>query len=435
MTLAFVTGIVFGLFPALRSTRTDLSSTIKSSDQGPARMSFWRGRISARNFLVVAQLTLSVVLLIASAFFVRGFIAAQRIDPGFRLDHTLALTFDPSLVRYDEAKTRLFYKNLKDRVRDMSGVSGVTLTRSIPFSTNQRGRRLFIDGYQARPGEDAPIAMSTDVDENYFELMETPILRGRSFDIRDTASSPAVVIVNETMAERFWPNRNAIGQRLHLDRANGPLVEIVGVAKAGKYMYWAEPPQPYVWIPFAQDYTAQMSLVVRTTADPASMSAAVRATSRSIDADMPAFDIRTLESFYEKRAMLGPRLIAQMVTTIGLMGLLLAVVGLYGVVAYAVNRRTREIGIRMAIGARPGDVLRMVLNQGLAFTAIGAAVGIGLAILAMRYLMNFIVGVKPNDPLVYIAVPLILVAVMMAACFIPARRASRVDPVLTLRQE
>jgi putative ABC transport system permease protein len=150
---------------------------------------------------------------------------------------------------------------------------------------------------------------------------------------------------------------------------------------------------------------------------------------------MPAFDIRTLESFFEKRAMLGPRLIAQMVTTIGLMGLLLAVVGLYGVVAYAVNRRTREIGIRMAIGARPGDVLRMVLNQGLAFTAIGAAVGIGLAIFAMRYLMNFIVGVKPNDPLVYIAVPMILVAVMMAACFIPARRASRVDPVLTLRQE
>jgi macrolide transport system ATP-binding/permease protein len=435
MTLAVVTGVIFGLLPALRSTRADLASTIKSSDQGPARISLWRGRMSARNFLVVAQLTLSVVLLIASAFFVRGFVTAQRIDPGFRLDHTLALTFDPSLMRYDETKARLFYKNLKDRVREMNGVSSVAITASIPFSTNQDIRRVIIDGYQPRAGEDAPRAMSARVDENYFPLMETPILRGRSFDTRDTATSPLVAIVNETLASRSWPNRDPIGQRLRLDGPKGPVVEVVGVAKTGKYMYWAEPPQAYVWTPFAQDYRAQMTLVVRTTADPASMAAAMRATTRALDPDMPSFDVRTLESFFEKRAMLGPRLIAQMVTAIGMMGLLLAVVGLYAVVAYAVNRRTREIGIRMAIGARPGDVLRMVLNQGLGFTVAGLAMGIALAFFAMRFLVGFAVGVQPHDPIVFIGVPLILAAVMMAACWIPARRAARVDPVLTLRQE
>jgi predicted permease len=385
--------------------------------------------------LVIAQLTLSVVLLIASAFFVRGFVAAQRIDPGYRLDHTLVLGFDPALIRYDETKGRQFYKNLRDRVREISGVSSVTLTRAIPFLPNQRVRKVIVDGYQTRPGEDAPASFSSSVDENYFSVMEVPILRGRSFDTRDTASSPAVAIVNETLAARTWPGRDPIGQRVRLDGPNGPVVEVVGVAKNGKYLYWAEPAQAFLWTPFAQDYTSQMTLVVRSTVDPAAISAAVRDTTRAIDPDMPLFDIRTMESFFEKRAMLGPRLIAQLVTTIGLMGLLLAVIGLYGVVAYAVNRRTKEIGIRMAIGAKPADVLRMVLGQGMTFTVIGLTVGIAGAMFAMRFLITFIVGVKPHDPAVFIGVPVILAAVMMAACWIPARRAARVDPVLTLRQE
>ena len=435
MTLAIATGIIFGLFPALRGTRNDLASTIKSSDQGPVRASFWGGRISARNLLVVAQLTLSVVLLIASAFFIRGFVAAQRIDPGYRLDHTLILGFDPALIRYDEAKGRQFYKTLRDRVREINGVSNVTLTRAIPFMPNQRVRNVIVDGFQSRPGEDAPYSFASSVDENYFPLMETPILRGRAFDTRDTASSPPVAIVNETLAARTWPGRDPIGQKMRLDGPKGPVVEVIGVAKNGKYLYWAEPAQAFLWTPFAQDYTSQMTLVVRSNVDPASISSAVRDTTRAIDPDMPLFDIRTMESFYEKRAMLGPRIIAQMVTTIGLMGLLLAIIGLYGVVAYAVNRRTKEIGIRMAIGAKPADVLRMVLGQGMTFTVIGLAVGIAGAIFAMRFLITFTVGVKPHDPVVFIGVPAILAAVMMAACWIPARRAARVDPVLTLRQE
>jgi predicted permease len=432
--VALATGLLCGLLPALRFTRADLSSVIKASDSGPGKR-FWRGRLAGRNVLVTAQLTLSVVLLIVSAFFVRGFDAARHLDSGFRMDHTLFFTLDPGMVRYNEAKARDFYRKLEDRLRDQAGIRDVTLASSVPYSNSQGSRKVIVDGYQTRPGEDAPSAWSYKVDDHYFPLMETRILRGRAFDERDTASSPRVAIVNETLAARAWPNRDPIGQRLRLDGPNGPLVEVTGVAKDGKYLYWAEPKQAAVWTPFSQEYSSQMKVIARTEGDPAAMAKAVRENVRALDADMPVVNLSTMSGYFDERAMLGPRLIAQIVTSIGLVGLLLAVVGLYGVVAYAVGRRTREIGIRMAIGARPVDVLRMVLSQGLAFTLVGIAVGLSIALSVSGFLHNFVVGVSPHDPLILIGVPAILAAVMLAACWLPARRASRVDPTLALRQE
>ena len=433
--LSLVTGIVFGLIPAFRSTGGDLASTIKASDQGPSRVSFWRGRMSARNLLVIVQLMLSVMLLIAAGFFVRGFAAAEKTDPGFRLDHTLTVGLDPTLVRYNQEQTRLFYRKLVDRVRDLGGVTDVALGRTVPYSTDGDFRRVLVEGYQTRSGENSPTAWMNVVDERYFALMETPIVSGRAFDTRDTAGSPRVAIVNQTMAKRFWPNRDAIGARFRLDGPDSPMVEVIGIAKDGKYMYWAEPPQSSVWVPFAQDFRGFMTLHVRTVGDPAALTAAVRDQIRAIDTDMPTFTVRSMATFYHERAMLGPRVIAQVVTAIGLTGLLLAVIGLYGVVAYGVSRRTREFGIRMAIGARPGDVLRMVLGQGLVFTAIGLALGLAAAIFLHRFLANFLIGVNRYDPAIFLAVPLILAAAMMAACWLPARRAQQVDPVLALRQE
>jgi predicted permease len=432
---AIATGLVCGLLPALRFTRSDLSSIVKASDSGPGKM-FWRGRLAGRNVLVTAQLTLSVVLLILSAFFVRGFDAARRLDSGFRIDHTLFFTVDPTMVRYNETKAREFYRKLEDRLRDQTGIRDVALASSIPYSNGgQNFRTVIADGYQGRPGEDAPSAWSYIVDEHYFPLMETRIMRGRGFDERDTASSPRVAIVNETLAARAWPNRDPIGQRMRLDGPNGPLVEVAGVAKDGKYLYWAEPRQAALWTPFAQDYNSQMKVIVRTEGDPAAMAAAVRENVRALDADIPVVNLNTMAGFFDERAMLGPRLIAQIVTAIGLVGLLLSVIGLYGVVAYAVGRRTREIGIRMAIGARPVDVLGMVLAQGLTFTVIGIALGLAIALSVSGFLQNFVVGVSPHDPLILIGVPALLAAVMMAACWLPARRASRVDPTLALRQD
>jgi macrolide transport system ATP-binding/permease protein len=435
LALSVATGIIFGLLPALRSTRMDLNATIKASDQGPGKPGFWRGRLAGRNILVSVQLVLCVVLLVASGMFVRGFNAARKMDPGFRIDHLLLVSFNASLIRYDEAKSRLFYKALIDRVRELPGVTDATLAANYPFGNNVSSRSLIVDGYQPRAGEEKPFSYSNVVDDHYFSLMETKILRGRAFDARDTATSPQVAIINDTVAKKMFPNRDALGATMRLDNENGPVVQIVGIAKTGTYLYWSEPPQPFMWRPFTQDYNPQVTLHLRTAGDPTAMASAIRDAVRAINPDMPVFSVRSMEAFYDARAMLGPRVTMQMVTTTGLMGLLLAVIGLYGVVAYAVSRRTREIGIRMAIGANPGDVLRMVLKQGMVFTAIGLGAGLTMGFFASRAVAGFVIGVSSHDPAIFLGVPLILVVAMIAACWLPARRAARIDPTIALRQE
>ena len=434
-TVTIATALLFGLLPALRSTRGDLSSSIKASDQGPGKAAFWRGRLAGRNLLVIAQLTFSVVLLILSAFFVRGFTAARQSNPGFRVDHTLFFSIDTNMVRYDHAKTREFARKLADRLREQPGVKDASVSYTLPFDNHQNMRRLILDGNRAKAGESYPTAWSNSVDEHYFPLMETPILHGRAFDSRDTASSPHVVVINEELAARMWPGRDAIGQRLRLDRVEDPEVQVVGVAKTSKYMFWAETPQMAVWIPFSQDDQSHVVVELRTAGDPSEIAAVARAQVRALDPDIPIVRMSTMASFYEDRFMLGPRVLVQMVTGTGVVGLLLAVIGLYGVVAYAVSRRTREIGIRMAIGARPGDVLRMVLGQGLGFTAAGIAIGIALAFPASKFLETFGPGASTHDPAILLSVAAILTSVMIAACWIPARRASRVDPTRALRQD
>jgi predicted permease len=435
LVLSVMTGIVFGLLPALKSTRMDLNSTIKTSDQGPARPGFWRGRLAGRNVLVSVQLALSVVLLVASGLFVRGFVAARKMDVGFRIDHMLLVSFNTSLIRYDETKSKEFYKELIDRVRELPGITDATLAATYPFSPNVGSHSVIVDGYQRRDSEGKPYALANIVDDHYFSLMETKILRGRAFDARDTATSPRVAIINDALAKKMFPNRDPLGAQMRLDSETGPVVQIVGIAKTGTYLFWAEPPQPFMWRPFTQDYNSQVTMHVRTAGDPTAMAQAIRGAVRAINPDMPVFSIHSMEAFYDARAMLGPRLTMQIVTTIGLMGLLLAVIGLYGVVAYAVSRRTREIGIRMAIGAKPGDVLRMILGQGLVFTAIGVGAGLVMAFFASQVVSGFVVGVSPHDPAIFMSIPFILAAVMVAACWVPARRASRIDPTVSLRQE
>ncbi len=435
LALSAVTGIVFGLIPALRATRMDLSSTMKAADQGPGKPGLWRGRLTGRNVLVVAQLALSVVLLVASGMFVRGFAAARALNPGFRIDHTLLVSFDASLIRYDEPKARAFYRSLIDTVRAMPGVVDATLADTYPFGGNVFTRNVSVDGYRPRAGEENPYAFANIVDDHYFAATGMTLLRGRFFDARDTATSPRVVVLNEVAAKKFFPDRDALGAQFRLDNAGGPLVQVVGIAKTGTYIYWSEPPTSFLWMPFTQDYGNRVTLQVHTRGDPASLSPAIRDAVRAIDPDMPVFSVRSMDAFYDARAMLGPRLTMQVVTAAGSIGLLLAIIGLYGVVAYAVGRRTREIGIRMAIGAKPGDVLRMVLTQGLAFTAVGVGIGLGGAFFASRALAGFVVGVSPHDPAIFAGVAVILAAVMLAASWLPARRAARIDPLLALRQD
>jgi predicted permease len=428
--------VVFGLAPALSATRADLASTIKASDSGPGRTSILRRVATGRNVLVTVQLALSVILLVLSADCIRGFQAAWRIDPGFRVDHTLFFSLDPKTQRYDEAKARAFFKNLTDGLRASGGVSGVSMSSSIPFSTGQNARKYFAEGAQARTSKDAPSALSYKVDEHYFPLMETKIVRGRAFDSRDTAQSPRVAVINELLAHKLFGKDDPIGRRFRLDSADGPELQVIGVAKQGIYTYWAESAQEAVWTAFSQDYSSQMYIEMHTAGDPGTFAPVVREHVRGLDPDMPIFRISTMAAFFHDRAMLGPRLIAQIVSATGVMGLFMAVIGLYGVVAYAVSRRTREIGIRMAIGATPGRVLWLVLNQGAILTAIGLAIGLALVIpIARNFVPSFVVGVQPLGALVLLGVPGLLAAATMAACWIPARRAARVDPTRALRTQ
>jgi predicted permease len=436
LAVSLITGVAFGLVPALRATRRDLSATIKASDSGPARISMLRGLITGRNVLVTAQLALSVILLVISADCIRGFQAAWRVDPGFRLDHTLFFSLDPGVQRYDEARTRDFYKKLTDRLRDASGVTGVSLSSSIPFSTNQSMRKYFAEGRQPEKSGEAPRTYAYRVDERYFPLMETKILRGRGLDSRDAAKSPRVAVINEHLAGKLFGRQDPLGRRFRLDSAEAPELEVVGVAKEGRYSYWAEPAAEAVWTPFAQDFSSQMYVEMRTAGDPASLAGVVREAVRTLDPNMPIFRISTMASFFHDRAMLGPRVIAQIVTATGVMGLLMAVIGLYGVIAYAVSRRTREIGIRLAVGATPGSVLRMVLRQGVVITAAGLGIGLGLVIPIVRGVIPpFVIGGDPLAAMVVLGVPAILAAATMAACWVPARRAAKVDPTRALRTE
>ena len=310
------------------------------------------------------------------------------------------------------------------------------MSSSIPFSTGQTTRKYLAEGAQPRTSGDAPMAYSYKVDEHFFPLMETPIIRGRGFDSRDTAKSPRVAIVNEILARKLFGNTDPLGRRFRLDSPEGPDVQIVGIAKQGIYTYWAEPAQEAVWTPFSQDYSSQMYVELRTAGDPASFSAILRQQARVLDPDMPIFRISTMAAFFRDRAMLGPRLIAQIVTATGVMGLFMAVIGLYGVVAYAVSRRTREIGVRIAIGATPVRVIRMVLRQGAVLTGVGLVIGLALVIpLARTVVPKIVVGTNPLDAIVLMGVSASLAVATMAACWIPARRAAKVDPTRALRQE
>ena len=253
VVVSLVTGVAFGLAPALRATRSDLASTIKASDSGPARISILRGLASGRNVLVTAQLALSVILLVISADCIRGFQAAWRIDPGFRIDHTLFFSLDPNIQRYDEARTRDFYQKLTDRLRESGGVTAVSMSSSIPFSTGQSTRKYFAEGAQPPASGNAPMAFSYKVDDHFLPLMETKMLRGRRLDSRDTAKSPRVAVINELLAHKLFGQADPIGRRFRLDSADGPELQVVGVAKQGIYTYWAEPALEAVWTPFVQE--------------------------------------------------------------------------------------------------------------------------------------------------------------------------------------
>jgi predicted permease len=342
--------------------------------------------------------------------------------------------FNPSLVRFTETQTQQFYQELLKRAEQVPGVKSVALAAWLPMSTIQQEFALIPEGYALPKGTDNVHVMGDVVDEHYFDTMQVKVIHGRAFAASDTAKSPAVAVVNETLAKRYWPGRDPIGKRFRLTDGNGATVEIVGLTKTAKYAWIGEPPTEFVYLPFTQHPTAEMTLIAESSGDAASLAAPLRDVVRGMDANQPVFDVRTVEDYYQKRVVSAPRLIIQMMTAMGLTGLAMALAGLYGLVAYAVSRRTREIGIRIAIGADRGSVLRMVLRGGLTLVAAGSAIGILLGFLA-ELALNTVFGQSGVDVTAYAVVLPALLLVTMAAAYIPAYRASRVEPSRALRYE
>jgi len=427
---AVLSSIVFGLAPALRSLQTDLIPALKANSGGQTG-----GRTIGRNVLVVSQIALSMVLLVAAGMLLTGFRKMLAADPGFSTDHRLMLGLNTSLVRYTPEQTRDFYRKLIDQTRALSGVRSASLARAIPFTPEQYGASVVPEGYQFPKGLAADSLIANIVDEHFFDTMNTLVIRGRDFSADDRDTSRRVAIVNEEFAKTYWPNQDAIGKRFHLNDTKGPWIEIVGVTKTAKYLFVGETPTKFLYLPFAQNPTNQMLLIVETSGDPTPAIAQVRNVVRDLDPNQPVFNVRTLSDFYQQRAVEVPMMIAEMITTLGLVGLTLALVGLYGLIAYSVGRRTQEIGIRMAIGANRGSVLRMILRQGLALSLTGIAIG-GVATIAVAKLLAAgLAGLGVISPATFIAVPILLVLVTLAACYVPARRASRVDPIVALHYE
>jgi predicted permease len=427
---ALMSALVFGIAPAWQALKTDLVPALRSAGLTASA----RRRTIGRNALVVSQVALSVVLLVAAGMLFDGFRKILVMNPGFRVDHILTMDFDTSLVQASPA-THNFYRNLIDRARALPGVRSATLSLVVPLAPAQSGQTVIPEGYQFTKGQETAQVFQNAVDEHYFDVMQTPIVRGRGFTASDKADSTRVAIVNQEFAEKYWPNQDSIGKKIRLNDLNGPVFQVVGVAKTAKYLFIAEPPTPFLYLPFTQHPQSRMSILVETYGDPAAMAAPLREVVRSINPDQPIYNTHTLTNFYQQRGTGIFLMILQLVGSMGLLGLVLAVVGLYGLIAYSVSRRTQEIGIRMALGAQRSDVAAMILRQGFVLAIVGIAIGFAASIAVRGILTQGLIGLGTLSPAVLAIVPLTLLLVTMAACYLPARRAAQVDPLRALRWE
>jgi predicted permease len=354
----------------------------------------------------------------------------------FAKDHLLMTSFDPRLVQYNAAQTQRFYKLLAERVREAPGVQSVALTQNIPLGLDGFDDLVFVpEGFQMPRDRDNFSSMMDTVNEGYFETMGIPILRGRGFLKSDTAEAPRVAIVNEQFAKHYWPGADAVGKHIRLDSRDGTPVEIVGVAQTIKYQGTTEKPTDFAYMPLAQHPITRMTLMLRSSGDPLQLVNPVKDVVRTLDANMPMLNTRSYAEYYQNQAVNGPRIAMKLVGSMGVVGLLLAIAGLYGLVAYNVSRRTREIGIRMALGAASADVLRLVMGKGLVLVAMGTVIGLAMGFGVERLMNSMLFDAGGVDLLVYMIVVPSLFVVTMLAAYLPARRASRIAPTQALRYE
>jgi predicted permease len=395
-----------------------------------------RGRQRLRNLLVISQVAGSLMLLIVAARFVRTLEQAQHMYLGFDPDNILNVMLDPHQVGYDETRTNAFYRDLEQKIRALPGVESANLAFSVPMGNYNDGSAVYVEGRPLPTGQQAPLVFLNRVDPGYFATVRLPILRGRTFTDADIATAPLVAVINQTMAERFWPGEDALGKRFGMAGASGPFVEVVGIAHDSRLFGYYFGTLPYFYLPFAQNFSPVRTLQIRSAIPPETLIATVRQNIQALEPAMPITDIQTMrQTMAGANGFLIFQFGAYLTAAMGLLGLTLAIVGVYGVVSYTASQSTREIGIRVALGATPHSILNMVLRQGVRLVIAGVSVGIVLALALSGLLAKLLTGIGVIDPIAFAAVPLLLVSIALLACYLPARRATQVDPIVALRYE
>ncbi len=442
--VSMLTGVMFGLAPALHGTSANLNVSLKESERGTSESG---GRSRFRSVLIASEFGLALVLLVGAGLMIRAFMMLTEMDPGFKPDHVLTMTVSVTgSQQSDPARRMNFFNDVVANVKSLPGVESASMTNHIPLAGDVWGYSFYIQGRPIpRPG-DAPNAIYRVVMPGYFQTMQVPLLQGRDVNNADGMGQTAVVVINQFLAQKWFPNEDAVGKQITLDdptKGAPAWMTIVGVVKNLKQEDWADPPYAEMFLPYyqAKDYLQEtqsrvnyMTLVVRTKGDPSEAAASVKNAIWSMDKNVTIAEVQTMRDIVEN-ANSQPRFYLVLLGSFAGVALLLAGVGMYGVMSYAVAQRTHEIGIRMALGARQSDVLRMVVRQGVVLALVGAVIGLVGSLLSTRLMVSFLYGVQPRDPLTIAAVWVVLTSVALLACYIPARRATRIDPMVALRYE
>jgi len=424
--VSIVTAVLFGLAPALQSARRDLVTALR--DDGD-RSGYRRSRL--RSGLVVGQVLLCTILVAGSMLFLRSLGNAKAIDPGFATTGVIDVPIDLRPRGIDSAAGLAFYQRLLDGSREIPGVESATLANVVPLSGSNNQTSIWIDGGTPTPDQRLPQAYFNVVATDYLRTLGIPLVRGRDLAVTDSPGSDPVIVANETLARRFWPNEDAIGRRLSFASPTGPWATVVGVVRDTRYNSLGETTPPFMYLPVTQSYQPSMVLQLRAAGAPKVVGDAVARVVKSLDPQLPAVRPATLDADMQL-SLLPAKLGAAFLGVFGALALLIATVGIYGVASFAVARRTREIGIRAALGAQRGDLLRLVVVESMSRVAIGLAIGLAGGLGFARLVASQLYGVGPVDPLTFTATPLVLGAVALVATWVPARRAARVDPLVAL---
>jgi putative ABC transport system permease protein len=432
LSVSLVTGIVFGLAPALQSSKLNLQETLKEGGRTSSASTHHR----LRNVFVVSEIALALLLLVGAGLMMRSLLHLLEVNPGFNPDRLLTMRLVLPQTRYTEdERVSAFHQELLSRVESLPGVKGVGTVNILPLRGGNTAS-FVVEGRPApKPGDEME-ANIRDISPSYFDVMNVPVIKGRPFTDRDKANAPAVVIINQTAANRLFPGQDALGQRLLYTRMELPPFEVVGVVGDEKVNGLDTATTPVVYGPFLQSPSGFINLVIRTSADPQTVAGSVQSEIHNLDSEIPVFEVRTMEQLIDNSpSTFLRRYPAFLIGTFASIALLLACVGIYGVISYTVTQRTHEIGVRIALGAGTRDILRLVIGHGMGLTLAGVGLGVIAAFILSRFMSSLLFEVSASDPLTYAGVSVLLIIVALLACYIPARRATRVDPMVALRYE